>query len=110
MANEIINCCEAEVRLSKGLVQFVLPSKFIKSIMSPKMSVKIIMFADDLQMISASLHHTSNISDVSLMSTHNSKHGSNVETQLYSPAKAGQSAIKISRYKLKTLDYAPSLL
>ena len=30
MANMISDCCEAEVMLSVGLVQFVLPSMFIR--------------------------------------------------------------------------------
>lgn len=39
MANIISNCCEAEVKLSVGVVQFVLPSKVIKSDVCPEISV-----------------------------------------------------------------------
>ena len=39
MEKMISNCCEAEVMLSVGLIQFVVPSKFIYSGMCPEMSV-----------------------------------------------------------------------
>lgn len=35
----ISNCCEAKVMLSVGLIQFVVPSKFINSDMCPEMSI-----------------------------------------------------------------------
>lgn len=39
MAEVISNCCEADVMLSVGLVQFVLSSKVTKSDLCPKMTV-----------------------------------------------------------------------
>ena len=39
MADVIGNHCEAEVTFNMGLVQFVVPSKFIKSDTCPEMSI-----------------------------------------------------------------------
>ena len=60
----------------RGLVQLVFPSKFIKSDMRPEMSLLKKIRGEFLfyhsEMISASLWHTASISNVSIMSTHNS--------------------------------------